>query len=139
MIQTEKNFQETPESSARVKGISSLIISTRHFFEENIKKRMSLILELWDLAKIFSSIGLKIQNTREYLNTNLKNDEGFYTDGVVMFVVKVSKDGEMRKKEYLPSPSHIKQLKACWIERINVLKGLLTQLIDLSRRKTKAY
>jgi hypothetical protein len=45
----------------------------------------------------------------------------------------------MRKKEDLPSPSHIKQLKACWIERINVLKGLLTQLIDLSRRKTKAY
>jgi hypothetical protein len=53
MIRPEKKFQETPESSARVKGISSLIIATRHFVEENIKKRMSLILELWDLAKKF--------------------------------------------------------------------------------------
>jgi hypothetical protein len=91
MIRPEQFFQETPKSSARVKGISSLIISTRHFFKENINKIMSLILELWDLAKCVASISLKIQNTREYLNTDLKNDEGFYTYGDVMFVVKVSK------------------------------------------------
>jgi hypothetical protein len=53
MIRLVKSFPKTPESSARVKGISNLIISTRHFFEENIKKRMSLILELWDMEKKF--------------------------------------------------------------------------------------
>jgi hypothetical protein len=140
MIRPEKSFQETPESSARVKGISNLIIATRHFVEENIKKRMSLILELWDMEKSFSSLGLRIQNIREYLNSDLKNDEGFYTDGVVMFAMKVSAMTEqLRKKENLPSLSRIKQLKSCWIERINVLKGLSTQLTDLSRRKTEAY
>jgi hypothetical protein len=33
LIRPEKSFQETLESSARVKGISNLIIATRHFFE----------------------------------------------------------------------------------------------------------
>jgi hypothetical protein len=90
--------------------------------------------------KKFSSLGLRIQNTREYLNSDLKNDEGFYTDGVVMFAMKVSAMTEQtRKKENLPSLSRIKQLKSCWMERINVLKGLSTQLTDLSRRKTEAY
>jgi hypothetical protein len=140
MIRPENLFQETLESSARVKGISSLIISNRHIFEENIKKRMYFILELWDLEKLFASIGLRIHNTKEYLNTNLKNEEGFYIDGVVIFIVKVSKIIEkMRKQEDLPSPSCIKKLKVGWIEIINVLKGLLTQLTDFPRRKTKGY
>ena len=43
MIHPRKCFQETPKSSARIKGILNLIISTRHFVKENIKKRMSLI------------------------------------------------------------------------------------------------
>jgi hypothetical protein len=45
---------------------------------------------MWEMAKGFASLGLRIQNTREYFNSNLKNDEGFYTDGVVMFAIKVS-------------------------------------------------
>ena len=60
MIRPKKSFQETPESSARVKRISNLIIATRHFVEDNIKKRISLILELWDMAKSFASLGLTI-------------------------------------------------------------------------------
>jgi hypothetical protein len=35
--------------------------------------------------------------------------------------------------------SHIKQSKFCWIEQINVLKGLIAQLVDLSRKKNEAY
>jgi hypothetical protein len=68
MIQPDITLQGTLESNMRVKGISSLIIATRHFVEENIKKRMLLILDLWDLAKHFSALGLRIQNTKEYLN-----------------------------------------------------------------------
>jgi hypothetical protein len=52
-------------------------------------KRMSLILDLWDMEKIFSTLGLKVQNTKEYLGADLKNDEGFYVDEVEMFVAKV--------------------------------------------------
>jgi hypothetical protein len=74
------------------------------------------------------------------LNSDFKNDEGFYTDGVVMFAMKVSEMTEkVRKKENLPSMSRIKQLKSCWIERTNILKVLSTQLTDLSRRKMKSY
>jgi hypothetical protein len=140
MIQPDRTLQGTPESNLRVKGISSLIIATRHFVEENIKKRMSLILDLWDLEKKIFSLGLRIQNTKEYLNAYLKNDEGFFTDGVAMFIEKVSAMTDHRRKhEDFPSQNRMKQLKACWIERINTLKGLLNQLKELSRKNTEAY
>jgi hypothetical protein len=57
-----------------------------------------------------------------------------------MFTTRVSTMTEqMRKQENVPSLSHIKQLKSCWIEQINVLKCLIAQLTELSRRKTKTY
>jgi hypothetical protein len=59
---------------------------------------MSLILELWDMEKSFTSLGLRIQNTKEYLNSDLKNDEGFYTDGVVMFTTRVAAMTEQDEK-----------------------------------------
>jgi len=40
------------------------------------------------MAKSFASLGLRIQNTKEYLNSYLKNDEGFYSNKVVMFTTK---------------------------------------------------
>jgi len=101
---------------------------------------MLLIMELWDMAKSFVALGLRIQNTKEYLNSDLKNDEGFYTDGVVMFTTRVVEMTEkMRKKENLPSLSCIKKLKSCSIEQINVLKCLIAQFTDLLRRKTERY
>jgi hypothetical protein len=60
MIRHDNIFQEIPGSSSRVKVISNLIVSTRHFIEENIMKRMSLILDLWDMTKIFSTLGLRV-------------------------------------------------------------------------------
>jgi hypothetical protein len=65
MIRPRKGLQENPKPSERVKGISNLIIAARHFVEENIKKMMSLIVELWDMEKGFSSLGLRIHNTEE--------------------------------------------------------------------------
>jgi hypothetical protein len=59
MIQLGRTLQGTRESILRVKVISSLIIPTRHFVEDNIKKIMSLILDLWDLAKSFSALRLR--------------------------------------------------------------------------------
>jgi hypothetical protein len=74
MFHPGKGIQENLESSSRVKGISSLIMTIFHFVEQNIKKRMSLILQLWDMEKSFFSLGLRIQNTNDYLNSYLKND-----------------------------------------------------------------
>jgi hypothetical protein len=61
MIQPDKTLQGTPESNMRVKGISILMIATRHFVEENIKKKMALVLDLWDLEKWFST---RAQNSK---------------------------------------------------------------------------
>ena len=70
----------------------------------------------------------------------MNNDERFFIDEVSMFVAKVSTMMDHRRKqEHFPSQSCMKQLKACWIERINTLNGLLNQLKELSREKTKAY
>jgi hypothetical protein len=136
MVQPGGSFQRTPESSLILRGASSLLTATRHFVEENIKKRMSLILNTWDLAKSFSSLGVRIQNTKEYLNADIENDEGFLKDGVSMFTAKVLAMTEQRRKqEDFPSQSRIKQLKACWIQRINILRGLLSELNDLTCKK----
>jgi hypothetical protein len=79
------------------------------------------------MAKSFASLSFRIQNNKEYLNSDLKNDKWLYTDGVVMFTTRFATMTEqMRKEENLPSLSRIKQLKSCWIERINVLKGLIS-------------
>jgi hypothetical protein len=123
-----------------LKGTSSLLVAVRHYIGENIKKRMSLILETWDLASSFVSLGSKIQNFREYLQSDLKNDEGFYKDVVITFVLKISGMTELkRKEEDFPSLTHVKQLKSCWIKRIKTLKELLDDLDVLSVKKGEAY
>jgi hypothetical protein len=119
MIHPGKGIQENPESSSRVKGISSLITTTRHFVEQNIKKRMSLIVELWDMAKSFTSLGLRIQNTKEYLNSDLKNDEGFYTDGVVMFTTRVADNDREDEKERKSTFSEPHQTIEILLDRMN--------------------
>jgi len=140
MIHPRKGIQENLEPSPRVKGISILITTTRYFVEQNINKIISLIVKLWDMEKSFSSLCLRIQNTKEYLNSYLKNDEGFYTNGLVMFAMKFSAMIEKtRKQEDTHFLSRIKQLKSYWMKIINVLKGLITQLTYLSRRKNEAY
>jgi hypothetical protein len=97
---------------------------------------MSLILETWDLANNFVSLGSKIQNTREYLQADLTNDEEFYKDALSTFVIKISGMTEyQRKQEYFPSLIRVKQLKACWIKRINILRELLGDLNALSSKK----
>jgi hypothetical protein len=59
-IQPGKNFEKTPKSSVRLKGISSLLTATRCHVEKNINKIMSLILDTWDLVSIFVSLGSRI-------------------------------------------------------------------------------
>jgi hypothetical protein len=127
MTHPGKGLQENPESSSRVKGISILITATQHFVEQNTNKIMLLIVELWDMAMSFAYLGLRIQNTKEYLNLDWKNNERFYTNGVVMFITRVSPmSKQTRNQEKSPSPSQIKQFKYCWMEITNALKGLIT-------------
>jgi hypothetical protein len=101
---------------------------------------MYLILEAWHLTSKFISLGSEIANLMQYLQVDLDNDEGFYKDVVITFVLKVSGMSELkRKEEDIPSPTRIKQLKACWIKRIKVLKEILVDCDTLSVKKGELY
>jgi len=101
---------------------------------------MFLILEAWDLESNFIYLGSRITNLREYLQADLENDEGFYKDDVTTFVLKNLGMTELkRKEEDLPSPTHVKQLKACWIKKIKPLKEILNYLDNLSIKKGESY
>jgi hypothetical protein len=101
---------------------------------------MSLILETWELTNNFIALASKMSNLKQYLEVDLKNDEGFYKEAITTFVIKVSNMTEhKRKEEDLPSPTHIKQLKACWIKRIKCLKEILDDLDTLSVKRGECY
>jgi hypothetical protein len=137
-IQSGRNPNGTPE--LKLKGTSSLLAAIRRFVGENIKKRMSLILEAWDVGNNIVSFGSKLNNLREYLQADLNNEEGFYKDVVITFILKVSGMTELkRKEEDLPSPTRIKQLKACWIRKIKVLKEILDDCDALVVKKEALY
>jgi hypothetical protein len=55
---------------------------------------MTLILETWELATSFVSLGSRMTNFRQYLQVDLENDEEFYKGVVSTFVAKVSSVSE---------------------------------------------
>jgi hypothetical protein len=82
--------------------------------EKNIKKIMELIKEAWDMSKSMISFGARAHAFHEYLQVDLKNEEGFYLDAVVPFGFKVTNMTELRiREEDIPSPNRIKKLNAC--------------------------
>jgi hypothetical protein len=50
------------------------LATVRHFVGENIKKRMSLILEAWDVGNNIISFASKLNNLREYLQADFNNE-----------------------------------------------------------------
>jgi len=81
----------------------------------------------------------------EYLQADLKYEHGFYLDVVIPFGNKFSNMIElMIREEDLPSPSWIKQLNACWKEKIKNLNDIvqacsqaisrMEELLKISRR-----
>jgi hypothetical protein len=77
--------------------------------ENNIKKRMARITEAWEISKSMISFGSRAHAFLEYLQADLKNEEGFYLDVVVPFGIKVTNMSDLkRREENLPSQSQIK-------------------------------
>ena len=77
-------------STEKLKGSTSLLTSARGHVENNIKKIMELITEAWEMSKSMVSFGMRAHTFHEYLQVDLKNEEGFYLDAVVPFGVKVT-------------------------------------------------
>jgi hypothetical protein len=135
-----KTSDDTPESNSKLKGTSSLRVVVREYIGKNIQKRMSLILETWELTNNFIVLASKMANLKKYLEVDLQINEGFYKEAITTFVIKVSSMTEHKiKEEYLPSPTRIKQLKACWIKRIKCLKEILDDLDILSVKRGECY
>jgi uncharacterized protein YdhG (YjbR/CyaY superfamily) len=57
----------------KFKGSSSLLTSVKSYVERNIKKRMSLITEAWEVSKNIVSFGSRAHAFHEYLQVDLKN------------------------------------------------------------------
>jgi hypothetical protein len=92
--------------ATKLKGYSSLLTSARSYVERNIKKRMELITEAWEISKNIVYFGSRVHVFLEYLQADLKNEESFYLDDVLAFGNKVSNMTELkRREEALPSPS----------------------------------
>ena len=69
---------------------------------------MSLITKAWEVSKIIISFGSRVHAFHEYLQVDLKNEEGFYIDVVLPFGNKFSNMTKLRRREEdLPSPSQI--------------------------------
>jgi hypothetical protein len=89
-----------------LKGYSSLLTTVKSYVEKNIKKIMSLITEAWEVLKNIVSFGSREHAFHEYMQVDLKNKEGFYTDVILPFGIKVSNMKELRRREEdPPSPS----------------------------------
>lgn len=68
--------------ATKLKGSTCLLTSARGYVENNINKMMKLITEAWEMSKSMVYFGTKANAFHEYLQADLKNDEGFYLDVV---------------------------------------------------------
>lgn len=74
------------------------------------------------MSKSMVSFGMRAHAFHEYLHVDLKNEEGFYLNVVVPFGFKFTNMTELRRREEdLPSLNWIKQLNACWKEKVKNL------------------
>jgi hypothetical protein len=56
---------------------------------KNIKKIMKLITEAWEMSKNMVSFGMRAHSFYEYLQVDLKDEEGFYLTRLYPFVLKL--------------------------------------------------
>jgi hypothetical protein len=66
------------------------LTTIRKYVGDNIKKRVTLILDDWELATSSTSISTRILNLKEYLQKDLENDEHFYKEVVNTFSARIS-------------------------------------------------
>jgi hypothetical protein len=70
----------------------------------------------------------------------LKNEEGFYLDAVTPFSFKVTNMTKLRRRgEDLPSPNWIKQLNACWKEKVKNLNIIVQACSHTITRREELF
>jgi hypothetical protein len=108
-VQPEMNLDGLLESSYKWSRTPSLLVVVRKFVEENIKNRMSLVLEEWDVSNNIMTFGSRLHSFKEYLRADYENDEYFYKNELTTFILKIMNMTELKRKEKnFPSQSRVK-------------------------------
>jgi hypothetical protein len=126
--------------ATKLKGSSSLLTSCRGYVEKNIKKIMELITQAWETSKSIASLGTRAHALHEHLQADLKNEECFYLETVLPFGIHVTNMTDMRRRqEDLPSPNRIKQLNACWKEKVKNLHLIVQSCEQAISKKEELF
>jgi hypothetical protein len=94
--------------ATKLKGSSSLLASCRIYVENNIKKRMEPITEVWETSQSMASLGMRAHTLLEHLQADFKNEERFYLDMILPFGTHVNNMIEMKRRQqyFPPKPNH---------------------------------
>jgi hypothetical protein len=126
--------------ATKLKGSSSLLTSCRGYVENNIKKRMELIVEAWETSQTMASLGTRAHTLLEHLQADFKNEERFYLDTVAPFGTHVNKMTKTRRRQQdLPSKKWITQLNACWKEKVKNLHLIVQSCEQAISKKEKLF
>jgi hypothetical protein len=127
-------------SVTKLKGSASLRTSTQGYVENNINKRMELITEAWEMSRSIVSFETRAHALYEYLQVDLKNEQGFYLDAIVPFGVKFTNMTELRRRdEDIPSLNQIKQPNTCWKEKVKNLNGIVQACSHAITRREELF
>jgi hypothetical protein len=97
-----------------VKSSSTLLASCKRYVENNIKKRMELVTQVWKRSQTITSLGTRAHSLLELLQAELKDEENFFLKTVIPFGKIINNMTETkRREEDLPSKNRIGQLNAC--------------------------
>jgi hypothetical protein len=125
-------LEDTPKSGSRLKGASSLLTDIRKYVCYNMKKRATLILDIWELATSSTTLSTRILNFKEYLQKDLENDENFYKEYINTFFAEISSMNDVHEREKnLSSKVQLKQINACCLRRIECLREMLVECVTL--------
>jgi len=76
VIQPMCSLEDVQETSSGLKGSSSLLVAIRKYIGDNIKKRIALILLIWELATSLATFSIRVLYFKEYLKKYLESHEG---------------------------------------------------------------
>jgi hypothetical protein len=83
---------------------------------------------------------MRANDFHKHLQTNLKNEERFYLQTMIPFSNHVINISDLkRRQEDLPSPNRIKQLKACWKEKVKNLQLIVESCEQSISEKEKLF
>jgi len=86
-------------------------MALRKYNGDNIKIRIALILEIWELATNSTTLSTRVFHFKEYVQNDLENDESFNKEEVGIFLAKVLSLSDIHRREkHISFKAHSKQI-----------------------------